>query len=696
MHLPKFSPKVERKAENVRFAVAAPSLVSDIYDRLLSAVEWKLLLYSEIPNLARERPTTLNLRERSKQHVDKYSHRHVSFQKNMLDFPSDSKHSAPSSQEGGHKAHHPSVSHRELFFDLIFVVVCIELGDFLAHDLLWQQLGYAFLLFTAFWLSWYHTNIILSSIRLSQPWRVVLFFVMLGALGLAANASNNSTLVKGPFTDHAVASAVFLLLPRLAFIIVYGNIFFLTSKYDENPKARRLRSGVFLFGFCLTSILCILIATLRSDAVTLALWVAILSLELLLYVIANLVVPPAQQWKVAPSYAIERNTVWIFLVLGESVISLGLNGTAEDYEYYLSLVLGFTMLYLVMRLFILSQPSRLDIFRHALHGHPLLAFVRNVFLFLMSFGILCLSVGLKFVMSHPGKAFRRAQSFLLVSGLATTFFFMHLRRFTNMFVIVESDAHIYNVEYNVSHGKRRRYFIWGLQCFLSLCFLLFGLVVGNGDTGVRPAHLLAMLIAWLVVMGTVDLCARPTANEKELMRRKACGIQFGDVLNLTNVVNDLERAVFRAPTIHATHLRPRPVRHKATALPADQKHNDENKRTLSDSTAHSRSQSPTPSSTASTLSSVSVPPPRSGRVLWAIVRHRFHVFQYTRRVARAMRGCTSAVLMRPGDDTLEVLEQNAPPALRMLVMRNGTPPPEEPLTLPRSALRTSLFHEEDV
>ena len=117
------------KRKSVQFFVSAPSIFGDIFDRVTSALEYKLYLYSESPLAPRERRTTLNLRDRQKQHADKYSHRHVSFEKNVLDISRQcSSHFTGHTVDRNASHHHPSVSHRELFFDLIFVVVCIEVN----------------------------------------------------------------------------------------------------------------------------------------------------------------------------------------------------------------------------------------------------------------------------------------------------------------------------------------------------------------------------------------------------------------------------------------------------------------------------------------------------------------------------------------------------------------------------------------
>jgi low temperature requirement protein LtrA len=58
---------------------------------------------------------------------------------------------------------------------------------------------------------------------------------------------------------------------------------------------------------------------------------------------------------VAPAFAKERDTLWVMLVLGESIISLGMYGQTKDTDYYINLFLGFFLIYSILRLFLLSQ-----------------------------------------------------------------------------------------------------------------------------------------------------------------------------------------------------------------------------------------------------------------------------------------------------------------------------------------------------
>ena len=57
------------------------------------------------------------------------------------------------------------------------------------------------------------------------------------------------------------------------------------------PTSRRLRSGVFLFGFLVSIALCTIMAALDAQSVSLALWISLVLLEVSLYFIAILILP---------------------------------------------------------------------------------------------------------------------------------------------------------------------------------------------------------------------------------------------------------------------------------------------------------------------------------------------------------------------------------------------------------------------
>lgn len=436
-----------------------------------------------------------------------------------------------------HKHFHPEVSHRELFFDLIYVVVCIELGIYLNSNLTWGQLGYTFLLFLSFWLDWFHTNSINSCIRMTNPWIGLLIVVIIGPLGLAAHAisegigKESKATAVGTLSDHRIASSIFLLLPRLAFLIIYANIWVFTDPVNDSfPQSRRRQSGIFCVGFIITTSLCIAMACVEDSSAVLAMWITLDVIEVLLYPIAALTIKPIMQWKVAPAFAKERDTLWVLLVLGETVLSLGMYGQTKDVDYYLNLFLGFFLIYSILRLFLLSQPTKSDIIHHALYGSAIWVFLRNLCIFCMSFGILCVGVSMKAVMVSSTEPYTRTNAFLLTCGVACAMFFMNLCRYTHIFVVSDQDALIYGMNYNAAHGRLRRYAVWGVQAFLSLGLIPLALAVDMDGNGLSAPGLLGVLNAYVFVVGIVDLAARPTQLEQELLMRMKTPIRLSDLM----------------------------------------------------------------------------------------------------------------------------------------------------------------------
>lgn len=138
-----------------------------------------------------------------------------------------STHAHPSTEHARHEEMHLEVTHRELFFDLIFVVANIDISYFLAASLSLDRLFFSLLIFLNFWLEWSHANIVLSTTKLVQPWSNLLLLVIVGALGLASNLvgkQNDGSISVGVISTFRASSAVFLLLPRVAFAIIFGNL----------------------------------------------------------------------------------------------------------------------------------------------------------------------------------------------------------------------------------------------------------------------------------------------------------------------------------------------------------------------------------------------------------------------------------------------------------------------------------------
>ena len=132
-----------------------------------------------------------------------------------------------------------SLSFRELLFDLVFVVSFIELSYFMAVELSATRIAQTGLIFTTFWLNWYHSNYVLSCVRLHGPWLTLFPIVMFATLSLSCHLREGDDINDNDiFTlpKLRMAAAVFMCLPRLVFAIIWGNIVFFSSPERQTRK----------------------------------------------------------------------------------------------------------------------------------------------------------------------------------------------------------------------------------------------------------------------------------------------------------------------------------------------------------------------------------------------------------------------------------------------------------------------------
>lgn len=231
------------------------------------------------------------------------------------------------------------------------------------------------------------------------------------------------------------------------------------------------------------------------------------------------------------------------------------------------------------------------------YGSMAQAFIRTMCLFLMSFGMLCVGVGIKFAVKKHYAHYKRIHAYMLVGGLSFTLFWLYIKRFDSSFLVMDQDSEIYGVNVDLRHSRQRRYVLWGLQTFMSLAILPLPLLVeletgveGATTQGLSAPQLLAILIFVLALIMAVELLIRPSLAERELMYRKISGVKFEECM--------LSRTGATRP------------------CGAE---------------------------------------PRNGRELWTIVRQKMKVWAYTQRFKRTIASLSDGTLQRPGTIT-EVAE----------------------------------------
>ena len=250
----------------------------------------------------------------------------------------------------------------------------------------------------------------------------------------------------------------------------------------------------------------------------------------------------------------------------------------------------------------------------------MLAILRNVCQFLMSFGILYVGVGLKFALAESYAEYKRDHAWTLVGGLAFTYFWMHVCRFTNFCTAAPDDAVRYDVpEFRFRYSLLTRRAIWCIQIVLGLAVLPLVLTIDTaqahdeeaanitsstacGDhsthgpattAGLYAGELLAILLAMTLFSAFLELFCLPTSAESRLAEVKQAGPPIFD------------HALFAGSVRHSLPL-------------------------------------------------VKISGGRTGKDLWDVLRSRVLHWARKRRTARAFEEASSGALCQPGNLRLPV------------------------------------------
>eukprot|EP00730_Choanoeca_flexa_P002385 TRINITY_DN11030_c0_g1_i3.p1 TRINITY_DN11030_c0_g1~~TRINITY_DN11030_c0_g1_i3.p1 ORF type:complete len:968 (+),score=195.47 TRINITY_DN11030_c0_g1_i3:165-3068(+) len=341
----------------------------------------------------------------------------------------------------------------ELFYDLIFVAAIIKLSDFSKADVSWTRVGETFELFLLLWTTWLHVTFLFSRFTLPSPWKVLEVLLLLGTLGLALHMvefSSSKYHVPGALLDadnpldlddgrhgtnidvvHAegtfrIGLSVSVILTRLAIIGVY----ILTAIFA--PKARAL-SKTYVAGFCLALMLWLTAAVWSSQSEASAavptFWGIAMVAELLIYPLAAL--KEANRISLNIWHVMERQMLWVIVILGESLISIVLPELPCecDTEVYVVIALSLLLVYNIFRSYINVQPDHETGDLHALQGSFLVGWLWCVWLGMATFAAFLLGVGTKLVVIHANDGqYIRSYAWLLCGSFFLIKLFLSLAR----------------------------------------------------------------------------------------------------------------------------------------------------------------------------------------------------------------------------------------------------------------------------
>lgn len=362
------------------------------------------------------------------------------------------------------------------------------------------------LLFVTYWLTWFHSNMLLTRFRIRSIWYFNLLGVMLGVLLLSICAvredpkshKTKSGTLKLAATVGMVAILRFLFLTEYIFIVAF------------NPTARPLIKKYIAALFCSCALL--VAAVLLNDEVSIAvLWSIALVVEIVMYPMADLTNCGSGARRkestlpIEVEHNVERNGLWVVLILGESVISLsGATYAAyDDLNYIGTVCLGFLCVFMMLNLYMHSQPEHeCGMDTHACDIGVLNSLVFNLAHLGITLGLFGMGIGLKFMVyyaapDYKDHAFDRDHAFLFCTGVSFALFWLNVARGSHKWA---------------QYGELSRDFIWAIHVLVSLAIAPVSLLAdpaGHGD-GLSTSAVLAIVAGILAFLIFLDSFLRPS------------------------------------------------------------------------------------------------------------------------------------------------------------------------------------------
>lgn len=267
-----------------------------------------------------------------------------------------------------------------------------------------------------------HVNNLLARFYVQRPVSFFVLLIMIGTLGHAIHTvvATDSKMTSGlGRKDARIYGSMFM--TRISLFAIY---FVVCIKI---PLARRMLS-VFVAILGVSTILYLVATVTATREAGLIIWLIATLLELLMYPIA-LLTPHEHRLTLNTSHLLERNQLWIILVLGESIISISTSQLTNEVEYYIVILGCFLITYLLMVFHLKSQhmiDGRAE--KHVINHNAILSFVFDILQLISTGGMLVMAVGVKFAVQYANRPhlYERQHAWLLTGSLTVTLLTMNL------------------------------------------------------------------------------------------------------------------------------------------------------------------------------------------------------------------------------------------------------------------------------
>ena len=288
---------------------------------------------------------------------------------------------------------HVPVGPIELFFDLVYVFIIIQLSHFLLEHLDVEGVAQTLVLFAAVWWAWNYSAWAMNWLDPDSPRvRALLCVLMLLALGMGVS-------LPYAFADRA---ALFVGCYLAMQLLRSGYMVLAFRNYDATMQRNYEQ---LLTWSVLAAVPWVLGVTVDGNA-RLALWFAAVVIDYLAprvgFTVPGRGATPMQSWSLRPEHLAERNELVLIISLGETILILG--GVLSDLEEptlgsFAATVLGFGLLVMLWWTYfdrhLPESPG--DHSRAAEAGRTAFAYAHAA----MVGGAIVVAVAIELVVAHP-------------------------------------------------------------------------------------------------------------------------------------------------------------------------------------------------------------------------------------------------------------------------------------------------------
>jgi low temperature requirement protein LtrA len=201
----------------------------------------------------------------------------------------------------------------ELFFDLVFVFAITRVTALMAHDLSWATIGQGLLVLAALWWGWGAYGWLTNHVSGEDDRARVVVIVAMAAMVLVALA------VPGAFGEQALLFALAYLVMRIAHLALW----WVASSDDPDVHVAVGR----LVPTAVTGPLLIVAASQFDGTLQAAFWIVALALDY-----SGPYVRGVAGYRVHATHFAERFSLIIIIVLGESIVAIGVGAGDEPLD----------------------------------------------------------------------------------------------------------------------------------------------------------------------------------------------------------------------------------------------------------------------------------------------------------------------------------------------------------------------------